>query len=133
MNIFERSEGLFGEHKKGELKELSSNFWNLAKEIRGKLGNDAYILDSYLSEIFKALDSILISNVTEKAEDMMNKIYFLCKNLVYYKPIYKKDKMYELARDYIVSHSLPYKESNTRFRAHIVLLIDDYQKRLNSL
>ena len=125
MNIFESSKGLFGKHKKGELKELSSNFWNLAKEIREKLGEDAYVLDSYLSEIFTNLDNVMISNVTEKAEEMMNKIYFLCKNLVDYRPIDKKDKMYELARDYIISHPLPYKESDTRFRVYVILLIDE--------
>ncbi len=126
MNIFDETTGLFGEYKKGEQKQLSNNFWNTAREIRQELSEDAYILDAYLSEIFTALDSELISNIVDEAENMTNKIYFLCKNIVEYEPIKNKDNFYEVSYNYIVSHPLPYKENKTRFNMYVALLIDDF-------
>lgn len=126
MNIFDELTGLFGEPKEGELKGISSDFWNTAREIREKMGENAYVLDSYLYEIFSALDSIIVTNVTDEAENVINKVYFLCKNIVEYEPVKSKDSFYELAHNYIISHPLPYKESETRFKLYIALLMDDF-------
>ena len=126
MNIFCETSGFFGNYNKGEEKELSNKFWSVAREIREELGEDGYILDTYLSEIFNVLDQAIISNIIDEVDEMINKLYFLCKNIVEYKPIEKQDELYKKVYNYIATHHLPYKESDTRFKLYMLFLVDDF-------
>lgn len=82
MNIFKDQENLFGEAASFFPRDSLRSLFELAAEIRGKLGNKGYLLDNYLSYFFCAVDSTPTFEAAEDGWQSTAELWALCNSAV---------------------------------------------------
>lgn len=82
MNIFKDKENLIGKAEAFVSHDSLRSLFQLAAEIRGKLGNKGYLLDNYLSCFFCAVDSTPTIEVAENGWQSAADLWALCDSVV---------------------------------------------------
>ncbi len=67
MNIFSNKETFFGDIPINRLADAYREFFTLAGDIRTRLGDKAYLLDTYLSQLLNVTDKIFSSDELENS------------------------------------------------------------------
>ncbi len=127
VNIFETGKGFFGDYKKGKLKILSNDFWSKASKFRKSLGENAYILDSYLCSIFSTIEKLYVDDVINRADNLVGEIEGICRSICESRSYGKESHwFFETAKNYIETHPLKYKDNTTRAYIYMICLFDDF-------
>lgn len=95
----------------------------IARGIRQRLEDNAYLLDNYLAFVFEGLYHVKSENAAAAGDDastlLWNAIRYAMDD---YEEQGKKNPLYQQAKEYIGEHSLPYQEQLTQHSIYYVAL-----------
>lgn len=123
MNRYKTHADFLGTDDPLQLQPDTDGWLPLAREIRGKLGDKAYLLDNYLSQVFQGLQHAKAENTLVAADRATTLLW----NAIRYamegdEEQGKGNPFFEQARAYIDEHPLPYQEELTRHNIYYVTL-----------
>lgn len=127
MNIFKERKDFFGSIETDITNETLLSLFQLAKQIKNRLGTKGYLLDCYLSIFFDGVSSILAYEAANegfmKNNELQTFFFDLLKGLDKKEsnPIYKKAK--ELFDNQ--SDKIPYQGQYTKVCLLMILIADD--------
>jgi len=127
MNIFQDAEDVAGRIDVDKITGDAREFWRLAKELRPRLGNKAYLLDSFLSCLLEGLATPSTGSVVEDGFAYGCVLRSLCSEVLDGKESAETlaHPLYQTVKSYIDEHPLPYQERFTRLSIYYAALADD--------
>lgn len=126
MNIFKDSKHILGFFEPGSPKNSIQSIFKLANEIRGKLGTQGYLLDSYLSLILEAANSTLAYESADEGFEAGSQLHTLCFDVMDGKEVYKDHPFYEAVKKECEERRYAYQEKHTIMSLHYIFLSDPY-------
>jgi len=106
-----------------QLRPNTDGWIPIAKDIRGKLGAKAYLLDNYLGFVFEGLHHV---SARDAAEDGDNASTLLWNAIRYVmtgdEEQGNKNPLYQQAKEYVDAHPLPYREELTQHNIYYIVL-----------
>ena len=128
MNMFQEVKSIFGDDQTEHQKQAFDDFFTVAKEIREKLGKQAYLLDKYLSYLFEAANQKLAYDAASDGFDVAGELIGICAGIVRNEPRHTDHAFFEQAREYIDSHPLSFQEPHTLVSMYCSLLNRDFME-----
>ncbi|HWQ72927.1 MAG TPA: hypothetical protein VN370_11495 [Desulfitobacteriaceae bacterium] len=113
MNIFQDSEHILGFLEPDVPKNSLQNFFELAREFRGKLGPQSYLLDHYLFLVLKTANNTLAYESANEGFGAGCKLRSLCFDVIDGKETHKNHPFYETVQRQFREHRYTYKEKHT--------------------
>ena len=128
MNMFQEVNSIFGNDQTEHQKQAFDEFITAAKEIRTRLGKQAYLLDKYLSYLFEAANQKLAYDAASEGFDVAGELIGICAGIIRNEPRHTDHAFYEQAKEYIDSHPLLFQEPHTLVSMYCSLLNRDFMK-----
>ncbi len=125
MNIFSNKETFFGDIPINRLADAYREFFTLAGDIRTRLGDKAYLLDTYLSQLLNVTDKIFSSDELENSADYIPSLYAICRASCHSDQSIAHPFFAE-ARNYILAHPMVSQEPETQTCLYFSILINGY-------
>lgn len=126
MNIFENVDGFIGGNSAADLCLAHEKLREQAAKIREKLGEQAYLLDRYLSCLLTAAGNTSAYSAVTRGFDRAAELQVLCGNVIGRKEKNQEHPFYEQARTFIEGHPLNFQEEATSQVCYTALLADDF-------
>jgi ribosomal protein L31 len=126
MNIFKNESGILGSASVDNLKKSFKEFFQMATEVRTKLGKQGYLLDKYLSYLFEAANGILAYEAASEGFETESTLNSLCAGILRDDAKSNDHPFYEQAKAFIDAHPLKYQEIFTRLSLYDAMLSCDY-------
>lgn len=126
MNIFEQENAIIGDAGTKRRKQDSDTFWAKAGAIRKQLGKQSFLLDSYLSQLFKGVNQKLTHDAAGDGFDMAGQLIGVCAGIIRGEPENTEHWFYVQAKKYIDNHPLPFQDVHMRVMLYYMLLCDDF-------
>jgi hypothetical protein len=124
----ENENGIIGD---APIEHLNHSFEELigqSCEIRTKLGNQAYLLDKYLSYLFESTNRTQVYVAASDGFDTAGELNGLCYSVIRDDPKYKDHPFYEQVKAYIDAHPLKHQEPHTKVPIYCSALAGDFLK-----
>jgi hypothetical protein len=128
MNMFNEVEGILGYAQTEHLNQALNKFFGQAREIRTRLGGQAYLLDKYLSFLFETVNQRLAHDAASDGFETAGELIGICAGIVRDEPMHTDHWFYTQAREYIESHPLTFQEPHTQVSMYCTLLNDNFMK-----
>lgn len=129
MNIFENSGQILGFEALGTAKCSLRRVFELADEIRGRLGLRKDLLDSYLTLIFEAANCTLAYDSANDGFEAGSLLRKLCFDVLENKKACKDHLFYDVAAKEIQEHSYLYDDPHTVASLLYISLAESYLKQ----
>ncbi|MCO5385240.1 MAG: hypothetical protein NHB14_05145 [Desulfosporosinus sp.] len=129
MNVFENSGQILGFEVLGTTKCSLQRVFELANEIRGRLGLRKDLLDSYLSLIFEAANCTLTYDSANDGFEAGSWLRRLCFDVLEGKKACKDHLFYDVAAKEFEEHSYIYDDMHTVASLHYISLSEHYLKQ----
>lgn len=126
MNIYYDYEGIIGKPQQAHLHNTLEEIFELARAIRHQLGKRGYLLDKYLHDLLTAINSTLAYEAADSGFQLSGELLHLCNKLTRGEPVERNHPMYELVKEYIDTHPLPYQEHVTKVTLYCIGLADTF-------
>ena len=130
MNIFEREKAIIGEVGTKCGKQDLEIFFDQAAKISTRLGEQAYLLDRYLSQLFEARVQKLFHDAAGDGFDMAGQLIGICAGIIRGESEYSGHWFYDQAKKYIDRHPFSYQEVHTKVMLYCLALHEDFIERL---
>jgi len=106
-----------------QLQPSTDGWLSIARNIRQKLGDKAYLLDNYLSYVFTGLHHVSHSEVMADGDSASTVLW----NAIRYamagdEENGRKNPLYSQAKEYVDTHPLPYQEELSRHNVYYAAL-----------
>ncbi len=127
MNIFEKDSVICGDYKKSVLKKSTFEVFREIQNLREILGEDAYLLDTYLVDVFERISSVDLMETQRIAEGVMGKLNIICYHII--KGETEKNPQNEFCekvKSFIENNPLPFKEPDTKTNLYTLIFIDEF-------
>ena len=126
MNIFEQENVVIGDARTKRRKQDLDDFWAKARTISKQLGKQSYLLDSYLSQLFKVVNQKLTQDAGGDGFDTAGQLIGVCAGIIRGEPKKTEHWFYIQAKRYIESHPLPFQDVHTKIMLYFMLLFDNF-------
>lgn len=128
MNIFETHSGFSGRFDPDSTGGTLSSLLMLARDIRLKLGRQAYLLDSYLSLFLEAANAVLIYEAADDGFERGGELRSLCFNVIDRGGTEKDHPFYDKALNTLITRTdiLRYQERQTRMNLLYAILSEEF-------
>mgnify|MGYP000868623584 CR=1 FL=1 len=126
MNIFEQENAIIGDAGTERQKQDFDAFWAKARAIRKQLGKQSFLLDSYLSQLFKGVNQKLSHDAVGDGFDTAGQLIGVCAGIIRGEPEKTEHWFYKQAKKYIDSHPLPFQDVHTKIMLYYMLLYGDF-------
>lgn len=114
-----------GEDRSAELNRTIRDFFELAADMRSRLGEQAYLLDSHLQMMLEAVAVIPLFHVSRAGSNVGSELNGIIRRVTQGEPD-EANPLYEKVKAYIEEHPLPWRESYTRHSLYFAALLGDY-------
>jgi len=108
-----------------ELNRTIRDFFELAADMRSRLGEQAYLLDSHLRMILEAVAIIPLTHESRVGLGIGSELNGMIRRVTQGEPE-EANPLYEKVKAYIEEHPLPWRESYTRHSMYFAALLGDY-------
>ena len=129
MNIFKNKEDFFGSIENDVTDGTLLSLFQLAKQIKNRLGKQGYLLDCYLSIFFDGVSNILTYEVADECFLSNNNLQSFFLDLFESEDENKKESnfIYKKAKELFYNQisKLPYQEKYTKVNLLLILIADD--------
>ena len=126
MNIFEQENAVIGDAGTKLRKQESDAFWAKARAIRKLLGEQSFLLDRYLSQLFKAVNQKLYHDAAGDGFDTAGQLIGVCAGIIRGETEKAEHWFYEQTKKYIYNHPLPFQDVHTKVMLYYMLLCDNF-------
>ncbi len=123
MNDFEAGKGFFTDLGFEFMRKDLHRFWGLAREIKEKLGNKGYYVDTYLSPLFETATNLNLVDVNDTVDAIYLKILTDCSIICKAKNA-EKSEFFSIVKDYVENHPVNFEHSTSKveyYTANILL------------
>ncbi len=127
MNIFEKDSVICGDYKKSVLKNSTFEVFKEIQSLHEILGEDAYLLDAYLVDVFERINSVDLTVTQHIAEGVMEKLNIICYKIIEGKAEENpQNEFCEKVKSFIENNPLPFKEPDTQTNLYTLIFIDEF-------
>lgn len=128
MNIFKDHKHILGFFEPKIPKTSLQDIFKRAKEIRIKLGKQGYLLDSYLSFLLDAANSMLAFDASNAGFEAGSKLRMICADVLEDKKTYADHPFYDTVKKDFENHPHACQEIPTLMSMRYISLADTYLK-----
>jgi len=133
MNIFEKRENFLGCFEPEYMKNSILNLFMLAKEIRTKLGRQAYLLDNYISLVLEAANNTLAFEAASEGFEAASQLQELCFDVMDGNNVHTEHPFYQAVRKSFSGKAYSYQEKFTAMSLHYIYLSDLFLEHTTKL
>ncbi len=127
MNIFEKNSVICGDYKKSVLKKSTFEVFREIQNLRETLGEDSYLLDAYLVNIFERINSTKLLVTRRIAGGVIEDLNEICYNVISGKAEKNpKNQFCEKVKAFIEHNPSPLQDLYAQVNLYFLIFIDEF-------
>jgi hypothetical protein len=126
MDKFEKERDFIGDISMENMRHAYDEFLAQAREIRKRLGKQAYLFDKYLEYLMESTNSTLAYEASTDGFDKALKLREICMDVVLKKEKNTNHPFFWNAKAFIEAHPLDCMENQTKVALYVAMLSNDF-------